>query len=55
MGISRDLTQGSISKTLLSFALPFIVANFFQALYGATDLLVVGAFCPVQTVSAVAT
>ncbi len=55
VGVQKDLTRGSISKTLVSFALPFIVANFFQALYGATDLLVVGYFCPVETVSAVAT
>lgn len=55
MSLKKDLTQGSISQTLINFAIPFIIANFFQALYGATDLLVVGYFCSVDTVSAVAT
>lgn len=39
-----DLTSGNVYKTLLSFALPFMIANFIQALYGAVDMAVVGWF-----------
>lgn len=40
----QNLTEGSISKTLFIFALPFIVANLLQALYGACDLIIIGHF-----------
>ena len=32
-----DLTKGSVLKTLLQFAVPFLIANLLQALYGRTD------------------
>lgn len=34
-----NLTQGSVPKVLLQFAVPFLVANILQALYGGADLL----------------
>lgn len=40
----KDLTRGSMLKNLFSFAFPFLLANFLQALYGAVDLWVVGKF-----------
>ena len=30
-----SLTEGKISTTLLRFAVPFLLASFLQALYGA--------------------
>ena len=36
------LTEGNIYKALLAFGLPYLIANFIQALYGAVDLAVVG-------------
>lgn len=39
-----DLTKGSVPKTLLQFALPFLIANVLQALYGGADLFVVGQY-----------
>ena len=51
----KDLTQGNLFKTLLMFALPFVGANFLQALYGAADLIIVGKFCDSSVVAAVAT
>lgn len=54
MAEQKDLTQGNLSKTLLLFALPYIAANFLQALYGAADLIIVGKFCESNVVSAVA-
>ncbi len=55
MSGQKDLTKGNLVTTLLAFALPYIGANFLQALYGAADLLIVGRFCDSSAVSAVAT
>ena len=49
------MTQGGIFSTLVTFAIPFFIANLLQALYGAVDLLIVGRFASgVADVSAVA-
>ncbi len=55
MSVQKDLTQGNLITTLLMFALPYVAANFLQALYGAADLIIVGKFCNSSIVSAVAT
>ena len=52
---ANDLTRGSVGGTLFCFACPFFIANVLQALYGAADLFVVGAFCGAQSVAAVST
>lgn len=49
------LTEGGITSTLVRFAMPYLAANFLQALYGAVDLLVIGWFCDSAAVSAVST
>lgn len=49
------LTQGRIFPALTRFALPFLLANLLQALYGAADLLIVGRFGDPAGVAAVAT
>lgn len=51
----QDLTEGSILKTLLLFAVPFLIANILQSLYGAVDLFVVGKYCDARSVAAVST
>ena len=51
----RRLTEGSIPGTILRFSLPFLLANLLQALYGASDLFMVGRFADSVGVSAVAT
>ena len=40
----KNLTRGSMTGNLISFAVPFLLANLLQALYGAVDLWVVGKF-----------
>ena len=50
-----DLTEGSIAKTLIIFALPYLAANILQSLYGAVDLFVVGLYCDAESVAAVST
>ena len=49
-----DLTQGSVPKVLLQFAVPFLIANALQALYGGADLFVVGQYDDSASVAAVA-
>ncbi len=52
---SNTLTEGEVVPVLLKFALPFLLASFLQALYGTTDLLIVGRFSDSVGVCAVAT
>jgi putative MATE family efflux protein len=51
--MAKDLTTGDYRKTLISFALPFLMANMLQALYGATDLFVVGRYEHASAIAAV--
>ena len=37
-----DMTQGSIARLLLAFAVPLMVGNLFQQLYNTVDSLIVG-------------
>lgn len=38
---SKNLTEGNITKLMISFALPILFGNLFQQLYNFTDLLIV--------------
>lgn len=49
-----DLTKGSVPHVLLRFALPYLLANVLQALYGGADLFVVGRFDDAASVAGVA-
>lgn len=51
----QDLTQGNIFRTLMVFAVPFLIANILQSLYGAVDLFVIGRYCSAKSVAAVST
>ena len=42
--VGNDLTQGSIYKTLIVFAVPIILTNLIQQLYSMVDLMVIGQF-----------
>lgn len=52
---TNKLTQGSVVKALVTFTLPFLLANVLQSLYGAVDLFVVGQYCSAESVAAVST
>lgn len=43
-GVGRDLTQGPVFKTLVTFVGPIILTNLIQQLYSMTDLIIVGKF-----------
>ena len=40
----KDLTEGSVSRQLLRFSLPFLAAVALQAFYNVADMLIVGWF-----------
>ena len=50
-----DMTQGSITKHLINFALPLMVGNLFQQLYNMVDTWVVGNYVSNEAFSAVGT
>ncbi len=42
--IEKNLTEGSVAKNLIMFALPFMLSNLIQTLYNVADMLIVGNF-----------
>ena len=52
--IIRDLTTGSVPKTLLRFSLPLFLSGLLQMVYNMVDMVVVGRFVGTQGLSAVA-
>ncbi len=50
---TRDMTQGSIWKHLIAFALPLMLGNLFQQLYNTVDSWVVGNYVSSQALAAV--
>ena len=42
--MQKDLTEGSITGTMLRFALPMILGNLLQQCYNVADTLIVGRF-----------
>lgn len=51
--MEKNLTTGSVFKTILSFSLPFLLSYFLQTLYGMADLFIVGQFNGVASTTAV--
>ncbi|MDD8048231.1 MAG: MATE family efflux transporter [Thomasclavelia sp.] len=51
--MKNDLLKGNVFKTLIAFAIPFLLSNLLQILYGSADLFVVGRFATTADVSGV--
>ena len=51
--MERNLTTGSIQKTIFSFSLPYFLSYFLQTLYGTADLFIIGQFNSVDSTTAV--
>ena len=49
----KDLSEGSVSKQLISFSVPFLISNLVQSLYSVADMLIVGNFSGTAAVSGV--
>lgn len=51
--MERNLTEGSVLKNIIFFALPYLLSYFLQTLYGMADLFIVGQFNGVDGITAV--
>ena len=49
----RKMTEGSIARHLLAYAIPMILGNFFQLTYNAVDAIVIGKFAGEGALAAV--
>lgn len=49
----RKMTQGSIARHLIAYALPLILGNIFQLTYNAVDSIVIGKFAGENALAAV--
>ncbi|MBQ7086235.1 MAG: MATE family efflux transporter [Clostridia bacterium] len=50
---TQNLTEGSVFKQLILFALPFLASNIVQSLYNVADMLIVGNFSGPASMSGV--
>ena len=51
--IIRDLTTGSVPRTLLTFSLPLFLSGLLQMVYNMVDMIIVGRFVGTEGLSAV--
>ena len=51
--MEKNLTKGSVFKTVVYFSLPYLLSYFLQTLYGMADLFIVGQFNGVDSITAV--
>ncbi len=51
--MEKNLTTGSVFKTVLYFSLPYLLSYFLQTLYGMADLFIIGQFNDVESTTAV--
>lgn len=52
--MEKNLTSGSVFKTIVSFSLPYLLSYFLQTLYGMADLFIIGQFDGTASTTAVA-
>ncbi|MBQ7384865.1 MAG: polysaccharide biosynthesis C-terminal domain-containing protein, partial [Clostridia bacterium] len=51
--LSKDFTQGNITRQLILFSLPFMASNALQVLYSTIDMVIVGKYVGTAGLSAV--
>lgn len=51
--MEKNLTTGSVLKSILYFSLPYLLAYFLQTLYGMADLFIIGQFEGISNITAV--
>ena len=51
--MEKNLTSGSVLKTIIFFALPYLLSYFLQTLYGMADLFITGQYNGVDGITAV--
>ena len=50
---AKDMTEGTILRQLIAFALPLMLGNVFQMLYNTVDSVIVGNFVSKQALAAI--
>ena len=53
LNMNENLIKGSVTKSLLLFALPMILGNMLQQLYNVADTFIVGQFIGSNALAAV--
>ena len=51
--MEKNLTTGSVGRSILYFSLPYLLSYFLQTLYGMADLFIIGQFDGVASTTAV--
>ena len=51
--LERNMTEGSPTKLILSFALPIVIGNLFQQFYTMVDTIIVGRYVGTEALAAV--
>jgi putative MATE family efflux protein len=51
--IENNLSEGSVLKKLVMFAIPFLISNIVQSFYNVADMLIAGNFCGTESMSGV--
>lgn len=51
--VEKNLTNGSVLKTVVSFSLPYLLSYLLQTLYGMADLFIIGQYEGVASTTAV--
>lgn len=51
--MEKNLTTGSVFKTVVQFSFPYLLSYFLQTLYGMADLFIIGQFNGVDSTTAV--
>lgn len=53
--IENNLTQGSVTRKLIRYALPLMASSLLQAVYSITDIIIAGHFIGETGISAINT
>lgn len=53
--MSKNMTEGNISKHIINFAIPMIFGNFFQLTYNVVDSIIVGRYAGEEALAAIGT
>jgi putative MATE family efflux protein len=51
--IENNLSEGKVLNKLVVFAIPFLLSNLVQSFYNVADMLIVGNFCGMESLSGV--
>ena len=52
-GFEKNMSEGGVLKNLILFSIPFLISNLLQSLYNVADMLIVGHFSGMESMSGV--